>query len=164
MHKSSWRAVVVCALMGCTAYAQEADQTEFDAAYARIRDGRVLFERACQELRVAGYIKLIIIVRDDIAALMRRLHENELEPFCVYKPETINSAAFIERIEKQLIPALAFCEDLRALSEDLDRLKRLSSLLSELYEHVMCFYQDSVRAALEQSADAKKLQKLLELV
>lgn len=165
MYKSSWGAVIVCALvMSCAAYAQEADQAEFDAAYERIRDGHLLFERSCEELRVQGYIKLIKRVRDEIAALMRRLHEYDMEPFFVYKSETINSAVFIERIEKQLVPALAFCEEIRAKDEQSDKLKRLNSLLSELYEHVLLFYQDSVRAALEQSADVKKLQKLLELV
>lgn len=162
MYKSSWGAVIV--LVCCVACAQEAEQAAFDAAYTRLRDDHMLFEHSCEELRVAGYIKLIMIVRDDVAALICHLHEYDIEPFFVYKPETINSAAFIERIEKQLIPALAFCEDIRAQDEQPERLKRISSLLSELYEHMLLFYQDSVRAALEQSTDAKKLQKLLELV
>ncbi len=83
------------------------------------------FEQTRVQMSVQAALKLLRIVRDETSKLVRLLHEHALESFFVFKPETINSANFLQRIEKQLLPALQFCDDEQAKSEEYSTLKPL---------------------------------------
>jgi hypothetical protein len=121
-------------------------------------------EQTCAQLRIQAVLKLLHVVRDESTKLVRLLHEHALEQFFAFKPETISSANFLQRIEKQLLPALQFCDDEQIKNEEYRTLKQLATAFVEIHEHLVLFYKDSIQAALERTDDPKALQKLLELL
>ena len=137
---------------------------ELDSIFDTIKCNQLSFEQSCSRLKSEAAVRVIKKVRDDACVLMRKVHEYELEKFFVFKPESIESEAFLRRIEEQLLPALGFCEESGACDEDAGVLARIAHATAHVYQRLLVFYQESVKAALEQADDAKKLQKLLELV
>lgn len=141
-----------------------AGSVELDSIFDTIKRNQMSFEQSCSKLKSEAAVRLIKKVHQDAMTLVTRLHECALEKFFVFKPETIESAVFLQRIEQNLLPALDFCQEDGVCDEDASVLARIASAAAQVYQRLLIFYQESVKAALEQADDSKKLQKLLELV
>jgi hypothetical protein len=149
----------------CTMYGAldvpEANTVE--ALAASFEKTHAAFEAECEQARAHIAVKLLSRIRNDSRAIVHKLRESTLAPFIAFKPNSIASADFLQKIEQQLLPALGFCDDPQACTQDYRILQRLARTATELYEHLTVLYRDTVKHALEQIDDAKALQQLLDL-
>ncbi len=137
---------------------------ELDGIFEKVKRNEACFEQKCLRLKSEAAVRVIKKIHDDLCALMHKVREHVPERFFVFDVETIETAFFLQRIEQQLIPALCFCDESGACDEDAAVLARIAHAIAQVYQRLLIFYQESVKAALEQTDDPKKLQKLLELV
>lgn len=141
----------------------EAHEQELQALQERLKKIDAKEREQLTQMRAGAYIKLIKQVTQSLEVLFKKVYEVQLKPFWAFQEATIADQEMLHRLNKQLVPSLAFVNDVDAAHESIATLKKLLEKLEQLYQIVSQFYQETIKIALEQSDDPNHLKKLLEL-
>ena len=142
----------------------DSGQPDIEQLIENFQKNQLTFEQDCTQLRTRAALTLLKSLQHESNKIITSLSNPLIKSHTAFKPTTINSSDFLQKIKKQLLPALDFCDDPNAANENYRVLARLARTISELYEHLTQLYKDTVKAALEQIDDPKALEQLLELV
>lgn len=117
-----------------------------------------------KEIKVHAVLKILTLLHDAIEKQLVRLSDEQVSPFLVFKPSTIDDRQSLERIKLQLLPALAFVREPEAAHESVAVLTALSDNVQRVYDRLVQLYTDSLESVLARSDDPKTLRQLLETI